>query len=55
MRLEPRFKRTKSGFVKSRHIDDKAMVAAAIEVLRQLKEENLNWFKSQGQISDSSY
>lgn len=39
--IEPRFKRTKSGFVKSRHIDDKAMVAAVIEVLRQLKEENL--------------
>ena len=39
--VEPRFKRTESGFVKSRHIDDKAMVAAVIEVLRQLKEENL--------------
>lgn len=32
--VEPRFKRTESGFVKSRHIDDKAMVAAVIEVLR---------------------
>ena len=37
----PRFKRTESGYVKSRHIDDKALVAAVIEVLRQLKEENL--------------
>ena len=42
--VEPRFKRTKSGFVKSRHIDDKAMIAAVIEVLRQLKEENLTPF-----------
>lgn len=32
--VEPRFKRTESGFIKSRHIDDKAMVAAVIEVLR---------------------
>ena len=39
--VEPRFKRTKSGFIKSRHIDDKAMVVAAIEVLRQLKQNDL--------------
>lgn len=39
--VEPRYKRTESGFIKSRHIDDKAMVAAAIEVLRELKEQNL--------------
>ena len=39
--VEPRFRRTESGFIKSRHIDDKAMVAAVIDVLRQLKEENL--------------
>lgn len=36
-----RFRRTEFGFIKSRHIDDKAMVAAVIDVLRQLKEENL--------------
>ena len=40
-RVEPRFRRTEFGFIKSRHIDDKAMVAAVIDVLRQLKEENL--------------
>ena len=39
--IDPKTTITDSGFIKSRHIDDKAMVAAVIDVLRQLKEENL--------------
>lgn len=36
--VEPRFRRTESGFIKSRHIDDKAMVAAVIDVRRFVLE-----------------
>ena len=39
--IEPRFIETTSGYIKSRHIDDKACVAAAIEVLHILKEEHI--------------
>lgn len=37
--VEPRYRQTDT-FIKSRHIDDKAMVVAALETLRILKEEN---------------
>ena len=39
--LDPRFEYTKSGFVKSRHLDDKASVAVLLGLLKELKEENI--------------
>lgn len=47
--MEPRYVETKSGFIKSRHIDDKSSVAVLVECLRLLKENNLQpaydtWF-----------
>jgi aminopeptidase len=36
--FDPRFTRTSSGFIKSRHLDDKASVAILLELLRELKE-----------------
>lgn len=39
--LDPRFEYTKSGFVKSRHLDDKASVAVLLGLLKEMKEENL--------------
>lgn len=39
--FEPRFMLTESGFIKSRHLDDKACVAMLIECCRYLKENNL--------------
>lgn len=39
--FEPRFEYTASGFVKSRHLDDKASVAMIIQFLKYLKEENV--------------
>ncbi|SDD53505.1 Putative aminopeptidase FrvX [Terribacillus halophilus] len=38
--FDPRFERTDSGFIKSRHLDDKASVAILLELLRELKEDN---------------
>lgn len=38
--FDPRFVRTDSGFIKSRHLDDKASVAILLELLRGLKEDN---------------
>lgn len=37
--FDPRFEVTKSGFVKSRHLDDKASTALLIELIRSLKQE----------------
>ncbi|MGL4254184.1 MAG: M42 family metallopeptidase [Fusobacteriaceae bacterium] len=39
--LDPRTEVTESGFLKSRHLDDKACVAILIEVATMIKEENL--------------
>lgn len=39
--LDPRFKLTESGFVKSRHLDDKAGVAITLGVCKYIKENNI--------------
>ena len=39
--VEPHYQYTSEGFVKSRHIDDKACVAAVFAVLEKLNKENL--------------
>ncbi|MDO5293123.1 MAG: M42 family metallopeptidase [bacterium] len=39
--LDPKFEYTKSGFVKSRHLDDKASVAVLLGLLKEMKEENI--------------
>lgn len=39
--FEPRFERTASGFIKSRHLDDKASVAILLNLLKEIKENNL--------------
>ncbi|UTH12783.1 M42 family metallopeptidase [Macrococcus equipercicus] len=39
--FSPRFQTTDSGFVKSRHLDDKASAAMLLELLRHLKEEQI--------------
>ncbi len=39
--IDPRFMLTPSGFVKSRHLDDKAGVAVLLDLARRLREENL--------------
>ncbi|GAA0383044.1 M42 family metallopeptidase [Bacillus horti] len=36
----PRFEQTPAGFIKSRHLDDKASVAILLSLLKTLKEEN---------------
>lgn len=36
--LEPRFEYTKSGFIKSRHLDDKASVAVLLGLLKEMSE-----------------
>ncbi|WP_407938581.1 M42 family metallopeptidase [Niallia nealsonii] len=38
----PRLEITKSGFVKSRHLDDKASVAILLLLLKQMKKQNIN-------------
>ncbi|MFC0522612.1 M42 family metallopeptidase [Pontibacillus salicampi] len=38
--FDPRFERTESGFIKSRHLDDKASVAILMELAAQLKAQN---------------
>ncbi|MGN0159735.1 MAG: M42 family metallopeptidase [Brotaphodocola sp.] len=47
--LEPRFTVTPNGYIKSRFIDDKACVAAALAVIKYMKENNITpscnvWF-----------
>ncbi|HEX5564417.1 MAG TPA: M20/M25/M40 family metallo-hydrolase, partial [Sporosarcina sp.] len=37
--FDPRFEVTETGFVKSRHLDDKASTALVVELVRSLKEE----------------
>lgn len=39
--LEPYFVYTKEGFIKSRHLDDKASVAVLLGLLKYMKEENI--------------
>lgn len=39
--FDPRFEVTESGFIKSRHLDDKASTALLLELVRSLKEENI--------------
>lgn len=39
--FDPKFEYTKSGFIKSRHLDDKASVAVLLGLLKELTEENL--------------
>lgn len=38
--FDPRFEMTETGFIKSRHLDDKASVAILLELLCQVKQEN---------------
>ena len=38
--FDPRTVITSSGFIKSRHLDDKASVAMILQLLKKLKEEN---------------
>ncbi|MDF2803349.1 MAG: yhfE [Anaerocolumna sp.] len=39
--FDPKFEYTKSGFIKSRHLDDKASVAVLLGLLKELTEEKL--------------
>ncbi|CAM3096572.1 M42 family metallopeptidase [Filibacter tadaridae] len=39
--FDPRFEMTDSGFVKSRHLDDKASTALVLELIRTLQEEKV--------------
>jgi putative aminopeptidase FrvX len=39
--FEPRVELTESGFIKSRHLDDKASVGILLQLIKQIKEENL--------------
>ncbi|MDP4170265.1 MAG: M42 family metallopeptidase [Bacillota bacterium] len=39
--FDPRVEITPSGFIKSRHLDDKASVAILLQLIKQVKEENL--------------
>lgn len=39
--FDPRFETTQSGFVKSRHLDDKASVAILLHVIKKIKENQL--------------
>ncbi|MEB6611594.1 M42 family metallopeptidase [Staphylococcus pasteuri] len=40
--FDPRTQITTSGFIKSRHLDDKASVAMIIELLKKIKQDNIN-------------
>ena len=40
--FDPRVEETANGFIKSRHLDDKASVAILMEVVRQMVEENVS-------------
>lgn len=37
----PRFEKTKSGFIKSRHLDDKASVAILLQLIKEIKENQI--------------
>ncbi|MEW9053929.1 MAG: M42 family metallopeptidase [Neobacillus sp.] len=39
--FDPRVEVTESGFIKSRHLDDKASVAILLQLIKQLKSENI--------------
>lgn len=39
--FDPKFEYTESGFIKSRHLDDKASVAVLLGLIKELTEENL--------------
>nr|WP_246521713.1 M42 family metallopeptidase [Ornithinibacillus massiliensis] len=39
--FDPRVELTDNGFIKSRHLDDKASVAILLQVIKRLKEENI--------------
>lgn len=39
--FDPRFETTESGFVKSRHLDDKASAALLLHIIEKLKENNV--------------
>lgn len=39
--FDPRAEITESGFIKSRHLDDKASVAILLQLIKQIKEENI--------------
>ncbi len=39
--FDPKFEYTESGFIKSRHLDDKASVAVLLGLLREIKEESI--------------
>lgn len=39
--FDPRVEITKNGFIKSRHLDDKASVGILLQLIKQIKEENL--------------
>lgn len=39
--FDPRFLVTKSGFIKSRHLDDKASSAILLSIIKKIKEENI--------------
>lgn len=39
--FDPRVELTDNGFIKSRHLDDKASVAILIQLIKRLKEENI--------------
>jgi putative aminopeptidase FrvX len=40
--LDPRVQITPSGFIKSRHLDDKASVAILLQLIKQIKTENIH-------------
>lgn len=39
--FDPRVETTDTGFIKSRHLDDKASVAILLQLIKQIKEENI--------------
>lgn len=39
--FDPRFQYSPSGYIKSRHLDDKAAVAILLEIIKQVKQENM--------------
>lgn len=39
--FDPRVQQTKNGFIKSRHLDDKASVAILLQLIKRVKEENI--------------
>lgn len=39
--FDPRVQQTENGFIKSRHLDDKASVAILLQIIKRLKEENV--------------